>query len=126
MTQTTETKNELSVTQLVLLKRVQAQLEVLGIQYALQLPNGDVLGELELAPSRKKKKKQNWYNDYKIPETLEALQPGQTAVFELKEGYDLSKLQGAICARAVAVLGKENYITARTPDLTAIEILRLE
>jgi hypothetical protein len=132
-----EKANELmSPAQRIALDKAEAFLRAAGVKYALQLPDGSVLGELKLADpevtsSRYKNRRVIMVQFYR-PQ-LEALQIGQATVihypteFLAQRGVDRKRFYNAVYTACWNKAGdKDDYIVAETADKTGVEVLRIK
>jgi len=101
------------------------QLDILGCKYAIQLPDGNVIGELLLAapePTKTRKKRGN-YKHYGWKDKLTGLPVGEVAVFDAPVGMTLGQLQGLITGLAGHAWGNGNYTSTQCNE--QIQIMRV-
>ena len=101
------------------------QLQVLGCKYAIQLPDGQVIGDLEIVKptSIKEKKKRNSFKQYGFKAKLVGLPVGEVAVFDPPEGISTERLQGIITGLAGHAWGNGNYTSTQCNG--QVQILRI-
>ncbi len=95
-----------------------------GCQFAILKPDGEVLGDLQLAPKKTgiKRHRMNNFIVTGYHERVDAMQPGDVQVFEVGD-FDAEQYRGAISARASTVFGKGN--STSTIEGKEIQLLRL-
>lgn len=88
-------------------------LKASGLQFAVIMPDGTKLGDLELAPVKEAKRRtrlHNWVEKTNYIETLNAMAVGD--VFEWQVEPELGEaFQKCVSAQAGTRFGKGNYIT---------------
>lgn len=112
--------------QMIAMQRAEALLKASGVQYAIQLQDGTVLGGLEIAPPRTHRrhvKVNNFVRDYDYITTMKALAPGGLTSWKLETRDKAVALQKTVSATAMRMWGRDNFIT--TVNDGTLEVLRV-
>ena len=110
------------------LMRAIDQLTILGCKYAIQLPDGEIIGDLEVKVKKEPKpiksgKPRNSYKHLGFKEKLVSVPMGEVAVFDIPEGCTITQLQGLITGLAGHAWGKGNYTS--TQHNGQVQIMRI-
>ena len=113
----------------ITIERAEKLLKAAGVQYAIQMPDGSVLGELKIDQEKPKRVRDTsipWGEiSKKIDKYVQPLKVGQVAKIEglVTETLTKKRVQSIASARAILHFGKGNCITHQNGDV--LEVLRV-
>lgn len=96
----------------VALTRAMGLLRGAQARYAILLPDGQVFGDLPIAPDKPAKSKRrivnHWATDLQYMDTMKAMQPGTEHRWQVP--HSARSLHGSISGYATRLWGKDNFI----------------
>lgn len=103
-------------------------LRAAGCLFAIQMPDGSMVGELSVRPPKQPRKPKmirdyELSRKYKVVEKMKALEVGAVAVFECDNEKDASKVRDRVSSQGVHRYGKGNFMTTKTGSV--VEVLRI-
>lgn len=117
----------MSDTKTIAMQRAESLLKAAGVEYAIRLEDGTLLGTLTVAaPARAGHKKlNNFVRDLDYITAMRQLQPGGTLAWNLETHGLAVSLQKVVAAAGNRLWGKESYITTQTSGGNGVEVLRV-
>lgn len=102
-------------------------LDSIGLEYCIQLPDGEFLGQLK-AEQRKIQRVTKYTHGalkkYLVP-FIESLEQGKVLTVPIGE-FDLDSIQSGLCNRVRDIYGSGNYTTCRGKDSVDLLLLKNE
>lgn len=100
-------------------------LDVLGCKYAIVLPDGALIGELQIIKQAKKKSKpRKDYSALKIHDRVRGMAVGDVLELETTEGFSLEEIQGNASSCGTTTFGPGNFVTSRNKQNNTVECMR--
>lgn len=110
--------------------RAVQMLTATGVEFEVRMPDGTVYGGLSKPEQASKRGKRNLKRPFGegtklYNKVLSDLKVGEVGVINLQPGFTLQDIQAGSTSWANARWGKGSYVSSRTADNTAVEILRV-
>lgn len=113
-----------------LINEANRALRTAGVRFAIELPDGRVVGELPVVVKKPKQKYSwnsghRWTRELGLTERLSAMQPGDAQIIDAPAGCDrrqIESLRGSICAIGGRLFGLGEVVT--TIDGTSVLVAR--
>lgn len=119
----------MSDTKTIATQRAENLLKAAGVEYAIRLEDGTLLGTLTIAapppPRGGHKKLNNFVRDLDYITAMRQLPPGGTLSWDTTSHPLAVSLQKVVAAAGNRLWGKESYITTQVNGGNGVEVLRV-